>query len=68
MFCVYSHDIFLAFVLQASWSHTGLTAAVNSHQFDPDKANTTWCGKRCGKCVKLTTTGTSSIKFKFLFN
>lgn len=41
---------------QFSWNHDHYVTAPNQMFFD--EGNSGWCGQRCGKCVKLTTTGT----------
>nr|XP_011438398.2 endoglucanase-like [Crassostrea gigas] len=40
---------------QFSWNHDHFVTAPNQMFFD--EGNSGWCGQRCGKCVKLTTTG-----------
>ena len=40
---------------QFDWNKSGYVAAASQHLFDRNGG--TWCGERCGRCVKLTTTG-----------
>eukprot|EP00105_Crassostrea_gigas_P019789 XP_011438399.1 PREDICTED: endoglucanase [Crassostrea gigas] len=40
---------------QFSWNHDHFVTAPNQMFFDEEYSG--WCGQRCGKCVKLTTTG-----------
>lgn len=40
---------------QFGWNHDHFVTAPNQMFFD--EGGSGWCGQRCGKCVKLTTTG-----------
>ncbi|KAK3597357.1 hypothetical protein CHS0354_034601 [Potamilus streckersoni] len=42
--------------IQFDWNHSGFVAAASPNIFDNDP-NKAWCGHRCGKCIKMTTTG-----------